>query len=165
MIEPVGVADADTFTESFYDAVFAQLHEALSPANPNPLVEIDWSVTLYRPRQRLVARHDGNPENARQWLVPALYTQLEPFRVRRALPAMPVHGVQPVPAPPPQPADVDATAKRRLRAETVAGMLRILGPDTPMETRLEILDLLADLPSAMRPDAYGRFVTVAAPDA
>lgn len=159
MIEPVGAADADTFTESFYDALFARLREALGPQNPDPFVEIDWSVTLHRPRLRLVAGHDGNPENARQWLVPALYTQLEPFRVRRSAPAVPVYGGPPPTAPLPQPADLDAVAQRRARAETVAGMLRILGPDTPMEARFEILDLLADLPPSMRPDAYGRFAT------
>jgi CHAT domain-containing protein len=158
MIEPVGAADADTFAESFYDAVFARLREALSPQSSDPFVEIDWSVTLYRPRQRLVSRHDGKPENDRQWLVPALYTQLEPFRVRRTVPGVPVSGEPPL-APLPPPAGVDAMAQRRARAETVAGMLRILPPGTPMETRREILGLLADLPSTMRPDVYGRFAS------
>lgn len=154
MSEPIGAADADTFTEGFYDALIPQLCEALGSENGDRHVEIEWSLTMHRPRRQLVAAHNNDPGNARQWLLPTLYTRLEPFRVLLRRPASTLLQEPTV--------DPNAAAQRWERAKAVAGMLRALASDTPMATRLEIRDLLADLPAALQPDAYGRFPTGAA---
>lgn len=170
MVEPVGAADADDFTETFYEGVFDILAQAFK-ALPGTRIEVDWSAAMWRPRDRLAR---GKADDVRQWLVPALYTQMEPFHViltdgRGPRPGPPPPPVAPpaagappgpepmMPAPEGAAGEIEEAVLRRLRSETVAGMLRSLPPETPVETRAEILKLLDDLPAELRPDEEGLF--------
>lgn len=144
MLEPVDAADAYEFCGYFYTAAFTAIREALAAARNNGAAEVQWSDALFSPRTALGQTYD--PADNRQWLRPVLYVRPEPFQIQ-------------APAPAAAGASAEALAAMKQRAETVAGALRSMPPDTPLEVRQGVLGLLADLPPAMRPDVSGNFST------
>lgn len=174
MLEPVAVGEANRFCAALYPELFRALEAALKMAPGAAPVTVDLSQVMSRPRRALrdmlaaaaaeaaaaAAPADaGNgvapaePEadaalaeasaaaTAARWTLPVLYLQEQPFQVYR-----------PVASP-------DSLALLRQRADLIAGMLRILPPNTPDEARdrmLAMLDEAPRVPEAMRPDRWGR---------
>jgi len=143
MLEPVDAADAYEFCGYFYSAAFTAIREAFAEARNNGAAEVRWADALFPPRTALGGSHP-DPADNRQWLRPVLYVRPEPFEIR---------------APAAQAPPAADLAAMKQRAETVAGVLRAMPPNTPPEVRQSVLDLLADLPPGLRPDASGNFST------
>lgn len=139
MQEPVHAGDAHEFCRAFYPALFDLLADQLAAAGPGS-VEIEWAEALYAPRRALSDRNGHDPTSNRTWTLPVLYVRPERFHVLRR------------PVPPP-----DELEAMRARAETIAGLLRRLPPDTPEDARDDLLALLADLPPDLRPRRDGSF--------
>jgi CHAT domain len=146
MLEPVDVSDAYEFCGYFYSAAFTAIREAFAAARNNGAAEVQWADALFPPRAALGQTY--RPADDRQWLRPVLYVRPEPFQIQA-----------PSAAPATPPPSAEALAAMKQRAETVAGALRAMPPDTPADVRQGVLGLLADLPPTMRPDAFGNFST------
>jgi len=139
MLEPIDAGDAHEFCGAFYSAVFQTLRR-IQEAPAGMEVEIEWVEALYPPRSVLSESHPL-PVNRPEWTLPVLYVRPGEFRVTREA-AAPDPGVQEV---------------LRRKVDLVAGILRELPPDTPEGVRDQILDTLAGVPSALRPDRGGNF--------
>lgn len=152
MLEPVAVGEASRFCGVLYPEVF-HLLEGVLKMQPGALPQrVDLSPAMSRPRRALRDLKPPLKAGAR-WTLPVMYQQEQPFQVFHPLPAAPV-----APASPVSPA-VD-WAVVRAKAETVAGMLAGLPPDTPADARdrmLALLDEAPAVPAALRPDRWGRF--------
>ena len=145
MLEPIDAADAHEFCGFFYPAVFETLRKAIQTAGAagnGETAEVQWTEALFPSRTALLEKHLQDPADNRRWVQPVLYVRPDPFQIR------------PLPAASPPPEELKSM---KARAEMVAGMLRVLPPDTPLDTRQRFLDLLADLPPELRPDASGAF--------
>ena len=151
MLEPVAVGEASRFCGVLYPEVFHLLEGVLNML-PGALPQrVDLSPAMSRPRRALRDLMPPLKAGAR-WTLPVMYQQEQPFQVFHPLPVAPVAPAAPVPA-------VDWTVVRA-KAETVAGMLAGLPPDTPAEARdrmLALLDEAPAVPAALRPDRWGRF--------
>lgn len=155
MLEPVAVGEASRFCGVLYPEVFHLLEGVLTML-PGALPQrVDLSPAMSRPRRAL--RDLAPPLKAGpRWTLPVMYQQEQPFQVFHPLQAAPVAPVAPAAPVPPA---VD-WAVVRAKAETVAGMLAGLPPDTPAEARdrmLALLDEAPAVPAALRPDRRGRF--------
>ncbi|MEK6374290.1 MAG: CHAT domain-containing protein [Acidobacteriota bacterium] len=152
MIEPINAGDAHEFAGVFYPALLASLRMALAQAQATGnRVEFEWAPALHLPRTALRDRHGGDAVADRAWTLPVLYVRPEPFELRyldQAVVATPP-GVQ----PPPAPVVLDPAAKERI--EVVAGFLRALPPDTPLDARVALLAILNDVPTEFRPALDG----------
>jgi hypothetical protein len=139
MSEPIDAADAHEFASVFYPALLSHLNAALTDSRTSQqTVEFEWAPALHPPRTALRDRH-GNPVDNRTWTLPVLYVRPEPFGVRFAPAAAPMM--------------LDPLTKARVDA--VAGALRALPPGTPDTARIELLNILADVPAELRPALDG----------
>lgn len=141
VLEPFDAADAHEFCGGFYPAIFKKLHRITSAAPADGFIELEWADALRPPRMNLNQKHGDDPVNHREWALPVMYVRPESFRLRV------------------KPADMDTEALEamKLRAEEVAGSLSALPPDSPIEFRQALLDLLDDLPDSLKPDLHGVF--------
>lgn len=146
MLEPVDASDAHEFCGFFYPAAFDAIRKAVDSvqaAGNGATAEVQWVEALFPSRTALRDKHlQDDPADNRRWVLPVLYVRPDPFQIRLLQPA----------APPPE-----ELRNMKARAEMVAGTLRVLPPETPPDVRQRLLDLLADLPPELRPDASGAF--------
>lgn len=142
MMEPIDVTDAHEFCGAFYPAVFDILKETLDATEAGGFAELSWAEALQPSRVALSNNHQPATDN-RQWTLPVFYVQPRSFQLQKAIAVDAVL--------------LKAFETMRKRAETVAGSLRALPPETPAEVRQQILALLADIPVEMRPDQFGNF--------
>lgn len=136
LTEPIDSQDAPAISGPFYDSVFEQARGALEALKTSETASLNFSAAMGPVRQSLLARYSGNapPELFGQWTLPVLYLSGRPLQVTLGTEAM------------------------RMRASTVAELLRNLPPSTPMELRQNMLSILDQPPKvadALRPNAYG----------
>jgi hypothetical protein len=146
MLEPVDASDAHEFCGFFYPAAFDAIRKAVDSvqaAGNGATAEVQWIEALFPSRTALRDKYlQDDPADNRRWVLPVLYVRPDPFQIRLLQPA----------GPPPE-----ELKSMQARAEMVAGTLRVLPAETPPDVRQRLLDLLADLPPEMRPDASGAF--------
>ena len=148
-LEPIDALDAQQFCESFYPALFDNILALLPELNNSKEVELEWAKALRPPRKSISERHEDKPQDFRQWALHVLYVRQERFNLRKS-------GIDPI--------DRDTFKEMKLRAETVAEMLRSLPPlqpayeDLEKKMREDILGILDGYPTELRPDLYGSFV-------
>lgn len=140
-LEPIAADDAHEFCQGFYPAIFDRLHTLLGGIKDGESVEFEWVDALRPPRTGLSQKHQNEPDNFRQWALPVIYVRPEAFRILKT-----GAGISPA-----------AMKEMTERAELVAAALRSLPPDTPQETRDQVLALAADFPKELRPDHNGLF--------
>jgi hypothetical protein len=140
-LEPIDAADAHDFSTYFYPTIFSNLRKILADNPDGKSSELEWAEALRSPRTGLCERHNNDPGNYRQWTLPVLYVRPEPFYVKRAAVGI----------------DSEDLRLMKIRAETVAGALRALPPDTPEEVRTQLLALLKDFPDSLKTDRFGNF--------
>ena len=140
MREPIDALDAHTFCGRFYQSLFAKLLEVktkLAAQPPDQTIGIEWAEVLWAARVALAKRANRKRNYDREWALPVLYVQRDPFLVR-----------QPVTAP---------SATQLTRLIEISRVLRSLPEDTPPDVRHQILAMLDnDIPPVLRPDAFGR---------
>jgi hypothetical protein len=140
MREPVDALDAHTFCGRFYESLFAkllQVKEKLAAQSPEETTGIEWAEALWAARVALAKRADRKRRQDREWALPVLYVQRDPFLVRQ-----------------PQ---VALNANQITRLVEVSRILRSLPEGTPQPVRQEILAMLdVDIPPTLRPDIFGR---------
>lgn len=89
MKEAVNELDAFEFSARLYPTLFDRLSNALESLKPGEETTIDWSGVLWAPRTGLKGRKTGNGANPvgnnenRAWILPVLYVQPDPLRIRR----------------------------------------------------------------------------------
>lgn len=140
MLEPVDALDAHTFCARFYRAALTKLAEvkaSLAALPAEQMIGVEWAEALWAARVALAKRANRSRSQDREWALPVLYVQREPFLVRQPLVAL------------------DATQLTRL--VEVSRILRSLPEDTPLDVRRQILAMLDNsIPPVLRPDAFGR---------
>ena len=137
MLEPIDAGDAHEFCAGFYPAVFDLLQATFDKLNNSPeaqAAEIEWAEALWPARADLCEKYNNDPVNNREWALPVLYVQTQPFHV-----------------------DLRLLREQKQRAQAVAGALQALPPDTPDAVRTQLLAMLADIPEELRPDQNGSF--------
>ena len=148
MMEPIAPVDAHQLCGAFYRSTFKYLQSVLAN-NATADVEIEWSHVLHPIRSALKDFHiqDGDPDSRREWTLPVLYVRPDRFFVTRKA------------APTTVPRDTAAPAdpEMRRRLDMIGGFLRNLPPDAPEDLRSQTLQLLNDVPEALRPDKFGVF--------
>ncbi len=157
MLEPVAVGEASRFCAALYPELFHVLDDVLKMQPGMGTRFVNLAPAMSRPRRALRDMAPPLRPGAR-WTLPVLFQTEEPLQVFRGaggagggLAAGPA-GLAPPPA-------VDLSIARA-RAETIAGMLAGLPPDTPDAVRDGMLALLDDapvVPQALRPDRFGGF--------
>jgi hypothetical protein len=159
MTAPIDATDAHEFASHFYPSLFAHLGDAIAAAKGNAAnwndngVEFEWAPALHPARTVLRDLH-GEPQAHRVWTLPVLYVRPEPFALRyRALGAQPAPGAL-------QPTTV-LDPVMQTRVDAVAGALRTLSPDAPLDARIELLALLNNVPEQFRPALDGTFASAA----
>jgi hypothetical protein len=149
MLEPVASGEASRFCAALYPEVFRLLEAVLRMPAGAPPQYVDLTPALSVPRRALSALNPPLRQGAR-WTLPVLYQDLHPLEVvRPGVAALAVPAVS-----------ADDWRVLRAKAETVAGMLAALPPDTPESARDRMLALLDEAPAvpvALRPDRWGRF--------
>ncbi len=143
MLEPIDAEDAHAFCGGLYPALLKLIHETVQGAAPGETRELSWVMALHLPRNVLSEKHDDDPKNNREWVLPVLYVRPDAFQIR-------VVG------------QADAIAPEDLenmtdKAEEVAAALRALPPGTPEFVRKQLLEIIEDIPPSMRPDLNGDF--------
>lgn len=168
MLEPVTVGEASRFSAALYPEVFHALEDVLKMQPGMGTRFVNLAPAMSRPRRALRDLAPLRP--GARWTLPVLFQTEEPLQVFRgaAPPLQP--NIQPVPQPQPLPApqppavaaQVAGASIARVKAETIAGMLAGLPPDTPGAVRdgmLALLDEAPVVPGELRPDRFGRFGT------
>lgn len=89
MREAISASDAHVFCAAFYQALLGHLARSLSAVDA--AIEIEWARALYEPRRRLVLSHGNGTRlkaaaSHKEWTLPTLYTQVQPFFLRRVSP-------------------------------------------------------------------------------
>jgi hypothetical protein len=138
MAEPLDSADAPLFTNAFYSEMFDIVFKKLAALAVGNSVTLDLAPAVIRGRKAFHTRYETAPADAfGRWCVPLIYRRNAPLQVLR----------------------VNEDIKRRI--EVVAGALRNLPDDTPLDLRQQILATLdkSNVPLALRPDAFGVFKT------
>ena len=161
MLEPVASGEASRFSAALYPELLRLLDGVLRMP-PGALPQyVDLTPALSVPRRAL---HELNPplRPGARWTLPVLYQDLHLLEiVRGARAAGNGAATPPSAAPPAVPAmSADDWRVLRAKAETVAGLLAALPPDTPESARdrmLALLDEAPAVPKALRPDRWGRF--------
>jgi CHAT domain len=171
MLEPVASGEASRFTAALYPELFRLLDGVLRMAPGDHPQYIDLTPSLSVPRRALHALNPPLRPGAR-WTLPVLYQEQQLLEVVRSgaapggaaatAPAAPAPAAPaPVPAGPAVPPNsAEVWRLLRARAETVAGALAALPPNTPESAREHMLALLDDappVPQALRPDRWGQF--------
>jgi hypothetical protein len=141
VLEPFDAADAHEFCAGFYPAVFTKLKRLVEKAAAGGEIELEWADALRPPRKNLCQKHGDDPFNNREWALPVMYVRPEPFRLRIVPPDLSQEELQDM----------------KLKAEEIAGFLAAMPSTTPVAYRQALLDLLQDLPDAIKPDLYGKF--------
>lgn len=140
VLEPLDAGDAHDFCAAFYPAIFKKLHELTRDAPDDAIVDVEWADALRPPRTNISEKY-GLPAQHREWALPVMYVRPEPFRLHIKQDEL-------------DPAKLNAM---RLKAGEIARSLAALPPNTPVEFRQALLDLLAEVPANMKPDLYGKF--------
>lgn len=162
MLEPVASGEASLFSAALYPELFRLLDGVLRmPLGALPQY-VDLTPALSVPR-RALSKLDPPLRPGARWTLPVLYQDLHLLEVVRSTGAGGNGAAAPSPAAtlPPAPAiSADDWRVLRAKAETVAGLLAALPPDTPESARDRMLALLDEpprVPEALRPDRWGRF--------
>lgn len=153
MMEPFPLGSADCFTECFYTNLLHLLMQAEHNGWTGDAVTAALHSALCRAREAL--QGPAQATNIREWAVPVMYLREKRLRVspragapKAAEPAMAGGG--------PPPSVPTLSDQDRSRITHVAGVLRILTPDTPPEVRQQFLQALQGIPPVYWPDAFGR---------
>jgi hypothetical protein len=141
VLEPFDAADAHEFSAGFYPAIFTKLQRLIEQAADDGVIEMEWADALRPPRKNLCQKHGDDPSNHREWALPVMYVRPEPFRLRVVPPDL----------------NQEVLQNMKLKAQEIAGILSTMPPTSPVTYRQALLDLLADLPDAIKPDLYGNF--------
>lgn len=151
MLEPLDASDAHAFCTGLYQSIFTDLQNLLKNAAAKPDVEINWAQSLRSARLSVLSRHGNDPNQFREWTIPALYVRPERFRLSLATVDQ---TAEPVVA-----AAASSSDQRLLmrQVQDVTDILRALPPSTPLSVRQQILALLDDIPQWMRPNELGVF--------
>jgi CHAT domain len=171
MLEPVASGEASRFCATLYPELF-RLFDGVLRMPPGALPQhVDLTPALSVPRRALLELNPPLRPGAR-WTLPVLYQDMQLLQVVRVAGAANGAAMSAVaPAAPGPAAGAAAVASAaavsagdwrvlRAKAETVAGLLAALPPDTPDSARERMLALLDDapvVPAALRPDRWGRF--------
>ncbi len=163
MLEPVAVGEASRFCAALYPEIFYALEDVLKMQPGMGTRFVNLAPAMSRPRRALRDLAPPLRPGAR-WTLPVLFQTEEPLQVFRggATVAPPLLQPQPTPQPPPVAAPAVDVTFARVKAETIAGMLAGLPPDTPGAVRdgmLALLDEAPVVPAALRPDRFGHFRT------
>lgn len=137
MIEAIDASDAHEFCAGFYTALFNNFQNILNATPIGAEVELDWELALRPARINVNNRNGGAAPTQRAWILPALYVQVDRFRLVRA--------------------NQQLSAELEQKANEVARALRALPPDTPLSMRAQLLALLDELPPHLRPNHFGVF--------
>ncbi len=157
MLEPVASGEASRFSAALYPELFRLLDDVLRMP-PGALPQyVDLTSALSVPRRALRELNPPLRPGAR-WTLPVLYQDLHLLQVVRPARAS-AAGV-------PAAASDEDWRVLRAKAETVAGFLAALPPETPASARDRMLLLLEQppvVPAALRPDRWGRLGRDVAP--
>ena len=134
MAEPIRDSDATRFAEVFYREAFELIRQATMELKEGETSTIDLAPAVGHARVELhhSYKNDGPPG----WCLPILYQHAGPLKVARLDPLM------------------------GKRVKLVAEALRSQPMTTPIEIRLQLLEVLDKapaVPAAVRPDRYGNF--------
>lgn len=162
MLEPVASGEASRFSAALYPELFRLLDSVLRMQLGALPQYVDLTPALSVPRRAL---RDLNPplRPGARWTLPVLYQDLQLLEVVRGAGAGGNGAAAPAPAtalPPIPTVSAEDWRILRAKAETVAGMLAALPPDTPDSARDDMLALLEEapiVPKALRPNRWGRF--------
>jgi hypothetical protein len=157
MLEPVASGEASRFSAALYPELFRLLDDVLRMP-PGALPQfIDLTPAMSVPRRALRELNPPLRPGAR-WTLPVLYQDLHLLQVVRAARATATRGAAA--------ASDEEWRVLRAKAETVAGLLAALPPDTPASARDKMLLLLDEppvVPAELRPDRWGRLGQGVAP--
>lgn len=148
-LEPFDVSDADELCLGFYPLLFDELAKSLHDGGDDHWVELEWANALRGARRSLNEKHDNDPSNHREWALPVLYVRPQPWLLKK-----------PAVVAPAAPHAADRTQMWKQKSEVVAGHLKALPPDTDMDVREAILNVLAGAPEWLKPDLFGNFKAV-----
>jgi len=160
MGSPLPVGAAPHFSSAFYRTLFHVLASLLATADA--AVEIDFGEPIAEARRGLheAIKAAGLPFAC--WSLPIIYLHPKPFVVQKSVRAAAV--AKPAAPPPAAPQGAPAAMVDSLaiatRIRTVAGMLQIMPPTTPIEVRREMLALFDQppyVPPELRCDENGLF--------
>lgn len=156
MLEPIDASDAHEFCGGFYSSLFEQVRATIENTASGSETVIDWEQALRRARKNVVDRHSGDPVMHRQWTLPALYVQMERFRliVLKEMGGGGENGADSGAGLP----GMELLQRMMDKAKEVARALQALPPETPDTVRQQLLALLADVPESLRPNKFGAFV-------
>lgn len=157
MLEPVASGEASRFSAALYPELFRLLDGVLRMAPGAHPQYVDLTPALSVPRRALRELNPPLRPGAR-WTLPVLYQDMQLLEVVRSAAAAVNGAAAAAPAAPA--ASADDWRVWRAKAETVAGLLAALPPDTPESARERMLALLDEapaVPQALRPDRRGRF--------
>ena len=172
MLEPVASGEASRFSAALYPELF-RIFDSVLRMPPGALPQyVDLTPALSVPRRALRELNPPLRPGAR-WTLPVLYQDLQLLQVVRgagaagngaavpaAMPAVPGPAAGAAAVAPAAAVSADDWRVLRAKAETVAGLLAALPPDTPDSARERMLALLDEAPAvpvALRPDRWGRF--------
>lgn len=172
MLEPVASGEASRFSAALYPELF-RIFDGVLRMPPGALPQyVDLTPALSVPRRALRELNPPLRPGAR-WTLPVLYQDLQLLQVVRgagaagngatvpaAAPAVPGPAAAAAAVAPAAAGSADDWRVLRAKAETVAGLLAALPPDTPdaaRERMLALLDEAPAVPAALRPDRWGRF--------
>ena len=145
-LEPFDVSDADELCTGFYPLLFDELARSLHDDNGDSWVELEWATALRGARRSLSEKHDNDPSNHREWALPVLYVRPQPWLLKKP------SAIAPAAAH-----DADLIERWQQKSEVVAGHLKALPPDSDMDVREAILNVLAGAPDWLKPDLFGNF--------
>jgi len=137
MAEVVEIEDATIVTRAFYSELFDIVRARVGKLADGETVTLNLAPAVIRARRALHSQYETAPSDAYgRWSIPLMYRRHVPLHVLRR-------------------SDLDPDTKRRI--ELVAGALRSLPEDAPLELRQQILATLdkAGVPAARRPNVFG----------
>ncbi|MBZ8140522.1 hypothetical protein CLD22_11505 [Rubrivivax gelatinosus] len=159
MLEPVASGEASRFSAAFYPELLRLLDAVLRMAPGDRPLYVDLTPALTVPRRALRELNPPLRPGAR-WTLPVIYQDLQLLEVVRSAGAAAANGAGAAAGPAAAAMSADDWRVLRAKAETVAGLLAALPPDTPDSARdrmLALLDQAPVVPAALRPDRWGRF--------
>ena len=95
MVEPVDASDAHEFTRAFYSSLFVELRRVANDLRNASSAPFEWAQIMHEARQAIVAQHQNDADNARQWALPALYVRgVDPMKIERPADVSPEQAAQ-----------------------------------------------------------------------